>query len=88
MSGLSVVFTGPRMNSGSPGNKPGYSFRMISVNGGATWTNTTANPTPRDGRQVAYVNKPSSGGLKVVGEAWTSDNITGAPIKMMYHRQT
>lgn len=88
MSGLNVVFTGARVDPGSPGYEPGYSFRMISSNGGAAWTKTTTNPTPRDGRQVTYVNKPSSGGLKVVAEAWTSDNITGAPIKMMYHRQT
>ena len=88
MSGLNVVFTGVRIAPGSPGYEPGYSFQMISTNAGATWTNTAANSTPRDGRAVAYVNKPSSGGLKVVGEAWTSDNITGAPIKMMYRRQT
>jgi len=88
MSGLDVVFTGVRIAPGSPGYEPGYSFQMISTNAGVTWTNTTANSTPRDGRAVAYVNKPSSGGLKVVGEAWTSDNITGAPIKMMYRRQT
>jgi hypothetical protein len=88
MSGLDVVFTGVRIAPGSPGYEPGYSFQMISTNAGATWTNTAANSTPRDGRAVAYVNKPSSGGLKVVGEAWTSDNITGAPIKMMYRLQT
>jgi hypothetical protein len=69
MSGLDVVFTGVRIAPGSPGYEPGYSFQMISTNAGVTWTNTTANSTPRDGRAVAYVNKPSSGGLKVVGEA-------------------
>lgn len=88
MSGLNVVFTGERSDQSMFSIQGGYGLRMTSANAGATWTKTTSYSILLDNRQVAYVNKPSSGGLKVVAEAWTNSTVSGGPFKVMYHRHT
>jgi hypothetical protein len=83
MFGQEATITG---TNGSVAAGPGFGtgFRLISTDGGTTWSETQSFPYGGDSRQVAYVDA-STGGTKLA-EAWLHSNTDDWPWPIKFHR--
>jgi hypothetical protein len=59
----------------------GTGLRLVSVDGGATWSTSVSHPDNQDNRQVTFTANNK------LAEAWDDSNSSGNPPPVLFHRQ-